>query len=81
VSLRVRPEISEPSGPGVVTSKYDAGFSPDSSLLVESGSSAHAWDRLFPGRSWQQRHLLIFVTAYSIQRNSAVAVARTGREH
>jgi pilus assembly protein CpaB len=81
VSLRVRPEIRESSGTGVATSKYDAGFSPDSSFLVESGSTAHAWDRLFPGRSWQQRHLLIFVTAYSIQRNSAVAVARTGREH
>jgi len=81
VSLRVRPEISEPSGPGVATSKYDAGFSPDSSFLMESGPTARAGDRVFPGRSWQQRHFLIFVTAYSIQRNSAVAVARTGREH
>jgi Flp pilus assembly protein CpaB len=79
VSLRVRPEISAPSGSGVATSKYDAGLPSDSSFLVESGSKDHAPDRLFPGRSWEQRHLMIFVTAYSIQRSSAVAVAHTGR--
>jgi Flp pilus assembly protein CpaB len=79
VSLRVKPEISAPSGSGVATSKYDAGLPSDSSFLLESGSKDHAPDRLFPGRSWEQRHLVIFVTAYSIQRSSAVAVARTGR--
>jgi Flp pilus assembly protein CpaB len=79
VSLRVRPEISAPSGSGVATSKYDAGLPSDASFLVESGSKDHAPDRLFPGRSWEQRHLMIFVTAYSIQRSSAVAVAHTGR--
>lgn len=77
--LRVKPEISEPSGPGVATSKYDAGFAANSSFLVESASKGVA-DRLFPGRSWEQRHLVILVTAYSIQRNSAVAVAQTGQE-
>ncbi len=81
VSLRVKPEISNPSGAGVATSKYDAGFPSNSSFLVESGSNDHAADRLFPGRSWEQRHLVIFVTAYPIQRSSAVAAAQTGREH
>jgi pilus assembly protein CpaB len=79
VSLRVKPEISAPSGSGVATSKYDASLPSISSFLVESSSKDHAPDRLFPGRSWQQRHLVIFVTAYSIQRSSAVAVARSGR--
>jgi Flp pilus assembly protein CpaB len=79
LSLRVKPEISGPSGSGVATSKYDAGFQPNSSFLVESSSKDHAPERLFPGRPWEQRHLVIFVTAYPIQRSSAVDVARTGR--
>jgi Flp pilus assembly protein CpaB len=79
VSLRVKPEISAPSGSGVATSKYDASLPSTSSFLVESSSKDHAADRLFPGRSWEQRHLVIFVTAHSIQWSSSVAVARTGR--
>ena len=79
VTLRVKPEISAPSGSGVATSKYDAGLSSNSSFLVESGSKDHAPERLFPGRSWEQRHLVIFVTANSIPSNSTVAVARTGK--
>jgi hypothetical protein len=79
VSLRVKPEITAPSGSGVATSKYDAPFGSNSSFLVESSSKDHAAERLFPGRSWEQRHLVIFVTAFPIPRNSAVAVARTGR--
>jgi len=79
VRLRVKPEISAPSGSGVATSKYDAGVPPNSSFLVESGSKDHAAERLFPGRPWEQRHLVIFVTAYSLQQNAAVAVARTGK--
>jgi Flp pilus assembly protein CpaB len=81
LSLRVKPEISEPSGAGVAINKYDAGFAPNSSFLVESSLKDHAPDRLFPGRSWEQRHLVIFVTANSIERNSTVAVAHTSREH
>ncbi len=81
VSLRVKPEISEPSGAGVATSKYDAGLPPDSSFLVESGATDPDPGKLFPERSWKQRHLVIFVTAFSIQQSSAVAVAHTGREH
>jgi pilus assembly protein CpaB len=80
VSLRVKPEISVPSGAGVATSKYDSGLPPDSSFLVESRSTEHAPDRLFPNHSWERRHLVIFVTANLLQRNSAVAVARTGQE-
>ncbi len=80
VSLRVKPEVSVPIGAGVATSKYDSGLPPDSSFLVESRSAEHAPDRLFPGHSWERRHLVIFVTANPLQRSSAVAVARTGRE-
>jgi Flp pilus assembly protein CpaB len=79
VSLRVKPEISAPGGSGVASSKYDAGLPANSNFLVENSSKDHAPERLFPGQSWEQRHLVIFVTAYSIQRSSAVAVARTGR--
>jgi hypothetical protein len=81
LSLRVKPEISAPIGSGVASSKYDAGMPANSSFLVESGSQDHAPDRLFPGQSWEQRHLVIFVTAYPIQQSSQVAVARTGRGH
>jgi Flp pilus assembly protein CpaB len=79
VSLRVKPEISAPSGSGVATTKYDAGLPSNSSFLVESDSKDHAPDRLFPGRAWEQRHLIIFVTAFPIQQNTAIAVARTGK--
>jgi Flp pilus assembly protein CpaB len=79
VSLRVKPEISAPSGSGVATSKYDAGMPANSTFLVESGSTDHAPDRLFPGRTWEQRHLVILVTSFAIQQSSAVAVAHTGR--
>jgi Flp pilus assembly protein CpaB len=77
--LRVKPEISAPSGSGVATSKFNAGMPSNSTFLVESGSTDHAPDRLFPGRSWEQRHLVILVQAYSIQRSSVLAVAHTGR--
>ncbi|HTW65257.1 MAG TPA: Flp pilus assembly protein CpaB [Bryobacteraceae bacterium] len=79
VSLRVKPEISSPSGSGIVTSRYDAGLPPNASFLLERGSSDHAAERLFPGRAWEHRHLVIFVAAYSIPRNSALAAAETGR--
>jgi pilus assembly protein CpaB len=79
VSMRVKPEMSAPSGSGVATSKYDVPFQANSSFLVESSSKDHAPERLFPGRSWEQRHLVIFVAAYSIPGSSAVAVAHTGR--
>jgi Flp pilus assembly protein CpaB len=79
VSLRVKPEISGPNGSGVASTKYDAGMPVNSSFLMESSSRDHAPERLFPGQSWEQRHLVIFVTAYSLHGSSAVAVARTGR--
>jgi hypothetical protein len=79
VSLRVKPEISIPSGSGVATSKYEAGLAPDSSFLFES-SNDPAPERLFPGSPWEQRHLLIFVAASSIP-GSTIAMARTAREH
>lgn len=80
VGLRVKPEISAPSGSGVAAGKYDAGLWSNSNFLLENDSKDHAPERLFPGQSWEKRHLVIFVTAYSIPTNSTVAVARTGKE-
>jgi Flp pilus assembly protein CpaB len=80
VGLRVKPEISAPSGSGVAAGKYDAGLWSNSNFLLENDSKDHAPERLFPGHSWEKRHLVIFVTAYSIPDNSTVAVARTGKE-
>jgi pilus assembly protein CpaB len=79
VGVRLKPEISAPGGSGVSSSKYDAGLSLNSSFLLESGAKDHAPERLFPGHSWEQHHLLIFVTASPIPGNSTVASARTGK--
>jgi pilus assembly protein CpaB len=83
VNLRVKPEISAPSGQGVVTSTYDSSLPDNSSFLVEgfvkntSGQSSP--ERWFPGHSWDHKHLVIFVSARSLQQASSLAAARTGR--
>jgi hypothetical protein len=79
LGLRVQPEISAPTGSGVAAGKYDAGLWSNSNFLLENDSNDHALERLFPGQSWEQRHLVIFVTAYSIPETSTVALARTGK--
>jgi Flp pilus assembly protein CpaB len=92
LSLRVKPEIGGPRESGVATSDYDASLSDNSSFLIQRSSeegslegtpgvspAADPPSRLFPGRSWEHRHLIIFVTARSLQQSSPVAVARTGR--
>ena len=79
VGVRVKPEISAPGGSGVSSSKYDAGLSLNSSFLLESAAKDHAAERLFPGQSWEQHHLLIFVTTHSIAGNSTVAAAQPGK--
>jgi pilus assembly protein CpaB len=81
VGLHVDPEISSPSGSGIATSRYDAVVAPDSSFLLEGGSNDRAAGQLFPGRAWEHRHLVMFGSAFSIPRDSAVAVARRSREH
>lgn len=79
VSLHIRPEISAPSGSGIATNQFDGAISPDSSFLLESASNDRAAGQLFPGRSWERRHLVILGSAFSIQRSSAVAEARRSR--
>jgi len=79
LGLRVQPEISAPSGSGVAAGKYDAGLWSNSNFLLENDSKDRAPERLFPEQSWERRHLVIFVTAYSIPENTTVAVARTGK--
>lgn len=79
VSLRVKPEISMPSGGGVATSKYDADLPSNADFLVESNAKDQASEHLFPQQSWEQRHLVIFVTAHPLPRSSAVALAPAGR--
>ena len=67
VSLRVRPEISLPSGAGVSTRKYDAGLPEGSSFLVQgwlkNAADAGTLEHLFPGHSWEHRQLVVLVTA------------------
>ena len=67
MSLRVRPEISVPSGSGVATRKFDAGMSEGTSFLVDGWfkgpADAMTLDHLFPGRNWEQRQMVVLVTA------------------
>jgi Flp pilus assembly protein CpaB len=83
LSLRVKPEMSVPTAPGVATGKYDAGLPDSSSFLVQGvwtdpvGQNSPV--RLFPGRSWEHKHLIIFVSARSLQQTSAVAAAGADR--
>jgi Flp pilus assembly protein CpaB len=79
LGLRVKPHIGEQST-DTATKKYEASL-PDasSSLLLRlandpSGQNSAA--RLFPGRSWEHKHLVIFVSTQTIQLSSTAAVAR-----
>jgi Flp pilus assembly protein CpaB len=76
LSLRVKPRIGASNGPQTKL--------PDtSSFLIESGANDPAAQnvasQLFPGRSWEHKHLIIFVSAHAIQQSSAVAVAGADR--
>jgi pilus assembly protein CpaB len=78
LSLRVEPRMgSAPS------SQAETQFTDASSFLLESRANDPAWqdtvERLFPGRSWEHHHLVVFVSARAIQQTSPVALARTGR--
>jgi Flp pilus assembly protein CpaB len=77
-NLRVTPEISLPSGDGVETRQYDAALAEGGSFLVQGlardASGRRALERLFPGRSWANRELVILVT--SGQRKSVPVSAQ-----
>jgi len=81
VGVRVRPEVSMSNGAGVATREYDAGLASNSSFLVEGLSKDQAPEHLFPGRSWEQRRLVIFVTTHPLQPNTTVATAPARRGH
>ncbi|MGB6947146.1 MAG: Flp pilus assembly protein CpaB [Bryobacteraceae bacterium] len=83
LGLRVKPRLGFPNGSEFTTKKYDAALADTSSFLVEGfPNDAPGQDfaeRLFPGRSWKNKHLVIFVSTLIIQQTSPLAVARNGR--
>jgi len=80
LTLRVRPRI-EGADSEIAQNKYEPGLPGASSFLVLANDSAgpDSAARLFPGRSWEHKHLVVFVSTRTIQQTSAVAVARTER--
>jgi len=83
LGLRVKPQIGIASDAGPAAKNYEAGL-PDTSAFLVQGllndrSGQDSADRLFPGRSWEHKHLVIFVSARAIQQTSPLAVARTDR--
>jgi Flp pilus assembly protein CpaB len=81
LGLRVKPQIDAPSTPEA--KPFDAGLPDTSSFLVQgfrNDPPGQNWAaKLFPGRSWEHKHLVIFVSTRIIQQTSPVAVARTDR--
>ncbi len=81
LTLRVKPQIAVPDS-GTAAKKYEAGLPGTSSFLVQGfvhdppGQDSPA--RLFPGRSWEHKHLVLFVSTRTIQETSP-AFARTER--
>ncbi|HTR37203.1 MAG TPA: Flp pilus assembly protein CpaB [Bryobacteraceae bacterium] len=71
IRLRVKPEISLPSGAGIATRKYDAGLPEGSSFLVRgwlrNPADSKTLDRLFPGNSWEHRQMVVLVTANRVR--------------
>jgi Flp pilus assembly protein CpaB len=82
LGLQVKPEIGIPN-PGTAPRTYEAGLPGTSSFLAlgslndPSGQDSPA--RIFPGRSWEHKHLVIFVSTRTIQQTSPLAVARSER--
>ena len=69
----VKPRMGALSGP-------EALFTDASTFVLENRSGDAAGQNLaaqaFPGRSWEHQHIVIFVSARSIQQSSPAAVAR-----
>jgi hypothetical protein len=78
MSLRVQPEVSLRSGPGVETWRYDADLPGGASFLVrgllQDQKNDEILGRLFPGHSWNGRALVIYVTTRTLQSGDAVQV-------
>jgi hypothetical protein len=79
LGLELNPQLG---GPGLPESakKFEAGLADTSSFWVQGfvsdppGQNSPA--RLFPTRSWEHKHLVIFVSARTIQQTPSVAEAR-----
>jgi hypothetical protein len=82
LNLRVKPGLGLQPARGA-SSEPETQFSDTSSFLLESQASDPAAlaviAGIFPGRSWEHKHLVIFVSARTIPQASPVAVARTDR--
>jgi Flp pilus assembly protein CpaB len=80
LSLRVKPHIGAAGEPGA-EKKYDAGAGNSSFLLqalTNDPPGQESAARLFPGRSWEHKHLVIYVSARTIRQTASVAaLART----
>jgi len=76
LTLRVNPGIGASTGP-------ETQLPEASSFLLESRetdpSGQNSPGRLFPGRSWEHKRLVVFVSARAIQQTSPESVARTDR--
>ncbi len=73
LGLHVKPRMGALSGP-------EALFTDASTFVLENRSGDAAGQNMaaqaFPGRSWEHQHIVILVTARSIQQSSPAAVAR-----
>ncbi|HEX5227170.1 MAG TPA: Flp pilus assembly protein CpaB [Bryobacteraceae bacterium] len=70
LSLHVKPSIGAASG-------AELQLPGTTSLLLEDQSDVAA--KLFPGQSWEHRHMLILVSARAIEQTSSVASSGTHR--
>lgn len=79
LSLRVNPYIGN-AGTDDASKKYETNLSDTSGSLllglVNDPTGQNSPARLFPGRSWEHKHLVIFVSTQTIQQSSTAAVAR-----
>lgn len=82
LNLRVKPILGVQANTAV-SSEPETQLPDTSSFLLESQANDPAAQeiiaRIFPGRSWEHQHLVIFVSTRTIQQTSPVAVARTDR--
>jgi pilus assembly protein CpaB len=82
VKLRVAPEISVGKADGIETNRFQADLPANGSFLIEGilegAGDRVALEKLFPGHSWSDRALIIFVTA-GTAKPVAAAVAQSSR--
>lgn len=77
--LRVAPEISLQTADGTGTSRYQADLPAQGSFLIKGiPDGGAALEKIYPGRSWANRTLAIFVTAGTAKPTRA-ALAQSSR--